>query len=301
DLQRFLDDEPIRARRQTALERYVRWARHHPGIAVLGGVLTAVLVLVTVASLLAAGHFNRLRLNEAQAARSERAARFEAELSGAAGSPQRRRGKGKKNRAAARRANLIPPGGRGPGNAAAPAEAALWFAAAADQAATAEDSRRREDNRLRARNWMRQATLPVAALSLSGGVHQLDFPPRGDRLLVRSGNGEVIFWSWRDGERLRWAEKLAGVASAQFSPDGASVALGFLSGEAQIRKVSDGELLAQIRHQGPVGALAFSPDGKFLAVASHSARVWDVNGQAFLDPVWGHPQPVSALVFNRKG
>jgi hypothetical protein len=45
DLQRFLEDEPIQARRQTQLERYVRWARHHPGIAVLGGVLTAVLVI----------------------------------------------------------------------------------------------------------------------------------------------------------------------------------------------------------------------------------------------------------------
>ncbi|HEV3263501.1 MAG TPA: protein kinase, partial [Gemmataceae bacterium] len=79
DLQRFLADEPIQARRQTQLERFVRWARHHPGIAVLGGVLTAVLVLVTVASLLAAGYFNRLRLNEAQAAQSERDARREAE------------------------------------------------------------------------------------------------------------------------------------------------------------------------------------------------------------------------------
>src|SRR5262249_19075239 len=75
DLERFLADEPIQARRQTKLERYLRWARHHPGIAVLGGVLTAVLVLATVASLLAAGYFNRLRLNEAQAAQNERDAR----------------------------------------------------------------------------------------------------------------------------------------------------------------------------------------------------------------------------------
>src|SRR5207249_4343587 len=75
DLKRFLDDEPILARRQSQLERTVRWARHNPGIAVLGGVLTAVLVVATVVSLLAAGHFNRLRLNEAQAAQSERDAR----------------------------------------------------------------------------------------------------------------------------------------------------------------------------------------------------------------------------------
>jgi eukaryotic-like serine/threonine-protein kinase len=79
DLQHFLDDEPIKARRQTQLERYLRWARRHPDIAVLGAVLTAVLVLGTVASLLAAGYFNQLRLNEAQSARNERTARQTAE------------------------------------------------------------------------------------------------------------------------------------------------------------------------------------------------------------------------------
>ncbi len=33
DLERFIDDQPILARRQTQLERDVRWARHNPGIA----------------------------------------------------------------------------------------------------------------------------------------------------------------------------------------------------------------------------------------------------------------------------
>ncbi len=79
DLQRFLADEPIQARRQTQMERCLRWARRNPGMAALAGVLSAVLVLATVASLLAAGHFNRLRLKESQAAQSERDARHEAE------------------------------------------------------------------------------------------------------------------------------------------------------------------------------------------------------------------------------
>jgi serine/threonine protein kinase/WD40 repeat protein len=287
DLQRFLDDEPIQARRQTQLERYVRWARHHPGIAVLGGVLTAVLVLATIGSLLAAGHFNRLRLNEAQAAQSERDARL-------AESSQRQR-------ADVTLADMYTSRGLLAGERDAAAEAVLWFAAAADQSATAEDFRRQEDNRLRARNWMRQATLPVAALSLSGGAHQLDFQPRGNLLLVRFGKGEVILWSWRDDKHLPWAKELTGIGSAQFSPDGASVALGFLSGEAQIRNVTDGELLAKIQHQGQINALAFSPDGKLLAIASDLVQVWDINGQAFHKPVWSHPRPVNALVFNRKG
>ena len=45
DLQRFIDDEPIRARQVSAAERYWRWARHNPVIAILGGVLTAVLTV----------------------------------------------------------------------------------------------------------------------------------------------------------------------------------------------------------------------------------------------------------------
>jgi serine/threonine protein kinase/tetratricopeptide (TPR) repeat protein len=80
DLQRFLDDEPIQARRQTQQERYRRWARRNPGIAALGAVLTAVLVVVTVASLVVAGRMSRLARAQALAARAaDRARSQEAE------------------------------------------------------------------------------------------------------------------------------------------------------------------------------------------------------------------------------
>jgi serine/threonine protein kinase/Flp pilus assembly protein TadD len=80
DLQRFLDDEPIQARRQTHLEQYRRWARRNPGIATLGAVLTAVLVVATAASLVVAGHMARLADDEARAARIAKLAADEAEL-----------------------------------------------------------------------------------------------------------------------------------------------------------------------------------------------------------------------------
>jgi tetratricopeptide (TPR) repeat protein len=70
DLRRYLDDEPVLARRTTALERCARWARHNPGVAFLGGLLTAVLLLVTVGSLIAAGSMKRLAAKEAKAART---------------------------------------------------------------------------------------------------------------------------------------------------------------------------------------------------------------------------------------
>src|SRR5262249_49273594 len=48
---------PIRARQVSAAERYWRWARRNPTIAILGAVLTGVLVLATADSLLAARRF----------------------------------------------------------------------------------------------------------------------------------------------------------------------------------------------------------------------------------------------------
>src|SRR5262249_42884470 len=74
DLRRFLADEPIKARQVGAAERYWRWARRNPGIAVLGGVLTAVLIGVTLGSTLAASYFRRLAGNEAYAKKQSQVA-----------------------------------------------------------------------------------------------------------------------------------------------------------------------------------------------------------------------------------
>lgn len=77
DLQRFLDDEPILARRPTQRERFWRWCRHHPGVASLTAALFLILIGITAASLAAAAHFDSLAKGEAEAAENEREARRE--------------------------------------------------------------------------------------------------------------------------------------------------------------------------------------------------------------------------------
>jgi WD40 repeat protein len=79
DLGRFLADEPIRARQASASERYWRWARRNPTIAVLGGALTAILVAVTISSLLVARRFAILAEDQGKLAIAERSARLEAD------------------------------------------------------------------------------------------------------------------------------------------------------------------------------------------------------------------------------
>ena len=76
DLRRFLADEPIRARQVSAWND-TGGGPAQPGIAVLGGVLTAVLVLVTIGSLLAAGRFAGMAERERNSADAERSAHQE--------------------------------------------------------------------------------------------------------------------------------------------------------------------------------------------------------------------------------
>jgi len=80
DLRRFLADEPIRARQVSALERYWRWARRNPVIAVMGGVITALLVAATVGSTLAASYFRSLAGSESRANQKSQEAERQATL-----------------------------------------------------------------------------------------------------------------------------------------------------------------------------------------------------------------------------
>jgi serine/threonine protein kinase len=80
DLQRYLDDDPIQARRATAAEQLLRWARRNPGIATLSGALATVLIAVAVISLVVAGRMSRLADQQASAAQeADQARRHEAD------------------------------------------------------------------------------------------------------------------------------------------------------------------------------------------------------------------------------
>ncbi|MEJ7639841.1 MAG: hypothetical protein WKF75_18190 [Singulisphaera sp.] len=76
---RFLDDEPIRARRTSASERVWRWCRRKPFDAVLVGTTAALLVVLAVGSTVAAVWINAERIRADAKAMGELAARKTAE------------------------------------------------------------------------------------------------------------------------------------------------------------------------------------------------------------------------------
>ena len=83
DLQRFLDDEPIQARRLSSVERLNRWRRRNRGLAVALAVTALALIWGTAASVVMAIRANRY------AERAERSAR-EATLASGRGRKKRR-------------------------------------------------------------------------------------------------------------------------------------------------------------------------------------------------------------------
>jgi serine/threonine protein kinase/WD40 repeat protein len=317
DLQRFLNDEPIRARQQTMVESVWRWARQHRSVAALAAVVFVLLTAITAGSVVAAAYFHDLEqeqraLVRAKAALAERNERLAEEKEAA-----KEKAEEAQNRAETTRGLLA-------ADRTDPARAVLWFAKAA---AGAADPGRLADNRLRARNWARDLTVPVRAFPVSGGARVLEFCPGKDLLLVLAAD-RLFVRDWRADAYLRWAADVPKVGAAAWSPDGDWLAIGYHSGDVQVRGVPDGRVLQDVKVPGSVTALAISPDGKRLAVAATAikdapdARVtlpWDVSGQAppavgetavrlldlpsraLLPGEWKHPQPVYALAFGRAG
>jgi serine/threonine protein kinase/WD40 repeat protein len=326
DLQRFLDDQPIKARRQTTAETVWRWARHHRMVASLAAVVLLLLVALTIGAVVTAAYFRDLEkeqrlLVQTKATLVERTQQLAEENEAA-----KKRAEDAHDRAETTLVDMQTGRGLLAAERDDPARALLWFAKAAEEGTGSPE--RRADNRLRARNWARNVTVPLRAFPLSGAVRVLEFRPGGD-LLLALADDRLFVRDWRQDKCLLWADDIPKVGAIGWSPDGDLLAIGYHTGVVQIRGVPDGRILQEVNLPGAITALAFSPNGQHLACAGTEVRDWrgartvtpwdlaerkspvivgetvvrvlSVPSRTLLPGEWKHPQPVYALAFNRAG
>jgi WD40 repeat protein/serine/threonine protein kinase len=300
DLQRFIDDEPIRARRASLGERCWRWCRHHPAVAILGSLAALLLASVAVVATVAAFHIDAAREEAVEAGKKEAKERQRAQDN--ADESQRRLVRAQVASGAALT-------DQGDLHGALP-----WFAEALrlDQGEPA----REEAHRLRLASALHHAPRLAALWNAEDGNGLATFCTDGRRVLVAStparhlrllrparGKGKLWTADVATGRRLVTVALEATLLDFALSPDGKHVATACEDGTAQMWNLQTGRPTGgTLRHAGPMLCIAYSPDGQQLVTGSEdgSARVWDAKTGKEVR-ILRHPNPVHVASFSPDG
>ena len=199
DLRRWLDDEPIVARRLRRTERVVRWARKNKAVAAAAGVTTAALALVAVVSTIAAALAFQAETDQARLRTDadRQASRATAEAGRAATEADRAR---TAEQAAVREAaeatlrhgtSVCDSGRSGFG--------LLLLAHGLEAAVKSGDKSLAEAYRWNLGAWSAEHPELVRMYDHPGSIEAADFSPDGRFVHVGGSDGMVRTWDWDHG------------------------------------------------------------------------------------------------------
>jgi WD40 repeat protein/serine/threonine protein kinase len=136
-------------------------------------------------------------------------------------------------------------------------------------------------------------------------VNSVAFAPDGKTLAIAEWHSRAVRLWDVDARRQRASFPLeSGVMCAAFSPDGKLLAAGEWNGTVRTWDVAARREVGTLAgHIGPVTQVVFAPDGKTLASGSAdtSVRLWDVAGRRALASLEGHTAEVVSLAFSPDG
>jgi serine/threonine protein kinase/WD40 repeat protein len=275
DLQRFVDDEPIKARRQSQWESAHRWARHHPGIATLAAVLAALLVLVTAGSLIVAGLMSDLARKEAQAAADERSARREAVEAGRRETDARRAAEGASELARRQVARLHVNNGNAYLTGPDLGPALLWYGRAwySDVAAGADDT----NHRLRIGRSLQSQPQLIGLAVHDAAVSEAVIDGSGKVAVTLTVSGAAYLCELATGRKTLLPHP-SPVTAVAFRPAGDYAVTAATDGTAVVWDATAGKKLHTLNHGEPVSHVALVAKGSLVSTTSGKVgvRLWDV-------------------------
>lgn len=269
DLQRFLNGEPVAARRAGQVERLRRWCRRNPVTAVAGG-LGFIAIVLGVG--FAASHSVTLQLRHEQALTKEALQNVEIQKARAEENAQQLADQQK-----------------------------LTEAALVD----AERFRRQAESLSTSLSLERGLTLldqgDVARGMLLLG-HCLQIAPAADHDLHNVIRANLAAVRGRLPLQLHAVLEHQGeVRAAAFSPDGKMLLSGGRNSRPQLWDVESGQPLGEpLPHAGELKAVAFGHDGTFVITAGtdKAVRLWNVVTREPIGEPLVHPFPVHALALS---
>lgn len=321
DLQRFLEGRPIRARRISAVDRVIRWAKRNPSPASL----LMLLIAIAVCSPFLVGYFGHLARHAREAERSAEVRLHEALLATAnAKRFGRRPGQHFETlEALAEAAKLhhllgLDPSDREPMRADAIAALALpdlqvrlrWPVPTLGKLSMADfqhdlsvysvatpaglEVRRTADNELLSR-------LPTGALS-----EKARFSPDGRLLSVTEwsdGVGTLVVWDWSRAETFYHLSEPVTLFACEFSPDGRYLAVGHPDASVTVHDLRSRSIATKLDTASAPISLAFAPSGRHLAVNCKEAfctEVWDWEAET-REHRLEHPSDIFSVAWSHSG
>jgi WD40 repeat protein/serine/threonine protein kinase len=261
DLERFLKDEPIRAKRPSYLQWARKWARRHKPVVASVGISVPMILCVAVLALAV----SNVKINEKQKQTRDALGRVQQANEDLTRSLEREA-----------------------------LETYLQRIALAERELAAHNIGHSEELldacplRLRGWEWRflkRQRYGNVAPLQHPDTAHRVVYCPDG-RIASGCLDGQVRIWDAASGEVVEALTRPSPgppiIRNLTCSADGRRLAAAYHDGEICVWSTATGNLLAALRGHHPIiWQVAFSPDGETLASAGQdgTVRLWDLGGR----------------------